>query len=72
MLFNYLEENPWILFLFLLWVIPWKGVALWKAARNRQLKWFIAILILNTFAILEITYLFFFVSKEKKEKQKEE
>lgn len=65
---NYLEQNPWILFLLLLWVLPWKGVALWKAARNKQLKWFVAILILNTVALLEITYLFFFVKdKSKKE-----
>jgi len=49
-----------IIFLIFLWTLPWKGIALWKAARNKQVNWFIAILILNTFAILEITYLFFF------------
>lgn len=48
-----------------LWTIPWKGVALWKAARNKQLVWFIVMLILNTLAILEITYIFFFSKKEK-------
>lgn len=47
------------------WVLPWKGVALWKATRNSHKKWFIAILILNTFAILEIIYIFIF-SKRKK------
>jgi len=47
-----------------LWTIPWKGVALWRAARNNQLAWFIAMLVLNTFAILEITYLFFFQKKK--------
>lgn len=61
------EQNPWLLFLLLLWVLPWKGVALWKAARNKQLKWFIAMLILNTIAILEITYLFFFVKDKREE-----
>jgi hypothetical protein len=43
-----------------LWTIPWKGVALWKAARNGQKIWFIILLIVNTVAILEILYIFFF------------
>ncbi len=49
-----------LLILIVLWSLPWKGVALWKAARNNQPGWFIALVILNTAAILEITYLFFF------------
>lgn len=47
------------------WVLPWKGVALWKAARNSHKKWFIAIFLLNTLSILEILYIFIF-SKRKK------
>jgi len=66
---EYLLENPIILLLLFLWVLPWKGVALWKAARNKQLNWFVFILVLNTFAILEITYIFFFV-KDKREGSK--
>ena len=42
----------------LIWTLPWKGVALWKAARLSHKKWFIALLVLNTFAILEIIYIF--------------
>lgn len=49
-----------------LWVLPWKAVALWKAARNGQKAWFVALLILNTLALLEIVFVFFF-SKPKKE-----
>ncbi|MCX5725926.1 MAG: DUF5652 family protein [Candidatus Saganbacteria bacterium] len=49
-----------LLLLMLLWTTPWKGVALWRSAKNGQMAWFIAILILNTLAILDITYLFFF------------
>jgi len=41
-------------------------VALWKAVRNNQKIWFIALLVLNTLAMLEIIYIFFF-SKKKKE-----
>lgn len=56
--------------LLLAWLIPliiweavWKGIALWKAGRNNQLKWFIAILVLNTVGILPIIYLKFFQKK---------
>ncbi len=49
-----------VLVLIILWSLPWKGVALWKAARNNQPAWFVALIIINTVGILEITYLFFF------------
>lgn len=55
-----------ILFLLLVWTIPWKGVALWKAARNSHKKWFIAIFLLNTMALLEIIYIFYFAKKSEK------
>jgi len=48
------------------WTIPWKGVALWKAARNGSIIWFTALLLLNTLAILEILYIFVFSRKERK------
>jgi hypothetical protein len=54
------------LLLILAWVLPWKAVALWKAARNGHKKWFGFILVLNTLALLEIVYIFYF-SKSKKE-----
>ncbi len=44
----------------LVWTLPWKGVALWKAARNAHKRWFIFLLVLNTLAFLEIVYIFFF------------
>jgi len=52
--------SPKILFLILAWTLPWKGVALWMAAKNSHKKWFIALLIVNTLAILEIIYIFYF------------
>ena len=57
----------WMTLLVLLsiaWTLPWKGVALWKSARNKHLVWFIVLLIVNTLAILEIIYIFGF-SKRK-------
>ncbi len=48
----------------LAWTLPWKAVALWKAARNRQLVWFIVLFLVNTLAILEIIYIFAFSKKK--------
>ena len=64
---QYLMGNSWVIWLLLVWLMPWKGVALWKAARNTHKKWFVVLLILNTMAILEILYIFFY-SKRKEEK----
>ena len=47
----------------MLWVLPWKGYALWTAARNSNKRWFLVILILNTFAILDIIYIFFIAKR---------
>lgn len=50
--------------LLVIWELFWKGLALWKAARNDQRYWYIALLIFNTFGLLQILYLFVF-AKEK-------
>jgi methionyl-tRNA synthetase len=34
-----------------------KGFALWRAGRNNQRGWFIALVLVNTFGILEVIYL---------------
>lgn len=52
------------LVLAVIWTIPWKGVALWKAARRGQKVWFILMLILNSLAILEILYIFVFSKRD--------
>ncbi len=61
---QYLMENQWILWLMVLWTLPWKGFALWKASKNSNKGWFIAILVINTLAILEMIYIFFFSKKK--------
>jgi len=61
----FLMGNQWVIWLILLWTLPWKGVALWKAAKNSHKKWFIALLLVNTMAILEIVYVFYFSQKKK-------
>ena len=47
-----------------IWVVIWKGLALWKAARNNSKAWYIALLVINTLGILEIIYFFFFSKKK--------
>jgi methionyl-tRNA synthetase len=55
---------PLVVLLLLAWTLPWKGVALWRAAGNRHLAWFVCIFIFNTLAILEIIYIFGFSKKK--------
>ncbi|MEK7494232.1 MAG: DUF5652 family protein [Patescibacteria group bacterium] len=61
---NFIQQNIWIIPVVVAWTLPWKGVALWKAARLSQKKWFVALLIINTLGMLEILYIFIF-SKRK-------
>lgn len=55
-----------LLLVLILWVLPWKGYALWTAAKRGEKWWFAALLVVNTLAILEIIYLFA-VAKKKDE-----
>ena len=63
---QFLQNNGWIFILAALWTLPWKGIALWKASRLGQKYWFIALLIVNTLAILEIIYIFVITRKKEK------
>lgn len=54
------------LIILIFWSIFWKGLALWKAAKNNQKYWFVAILIVNSIGLLSILYLAFFQQKRKK------
>lgn len=59
--------NQFTLLLLLVWSLIWRGVALWKSARNNQRNWFVAFLVLNTFGILEIIYIFYFDKNKRRE-----
>jgi len=50
--------------LFVLWSLLWKGLALWRSAKEDNRYWFIAFLVVHTGGLLELAYLFFF-AKEK-------
>ncbi len=60
-----LEQYWYLLLAAIIWQLPWKGVALWKAAKNKQLVWFVVLFLVNTLALLEILYLAFFQKKAK-------
>jgi len=49
--------------LVIIWSIVWKGLALWKAAREESKVWFVVLLVVNTLGILEILYLYVFSRK---------
>lgn len=55
-----LSNNSPLVLLAILWTLPWKGVALWKAAKRDDQWWFVALLIINTLGFLEILYIFVF------------
>ncbi|HNP89645.1 MAG: hypothetical protein BWY24_00090 [Microgenomates group bacterium ADurb.Bin219] len=44
---------------FLFWSFFWKTWALWKAAGKKHLVWFILLMVINTFGLLEIAYIFY-------------
>ncbi len=58
--------EPWMIILIVVWELPWKGYALWKAARGRHNFWFIALLLINTVGVLDILYIFVFSKMHKK------
>ena len=60
---TFLSTHTWIIVIAAIWTIPWKGVALWRAARNQSIAWFVVLLIINTLGILEIIYIFAFSKK---------
>lgn len=49
-------------FIIFLWSIFWKGLALWRAAKQSQRNWFVALLVISSAGILDIIYLFFFAN----------
>ena len=62
-----LQQWAWLLLLITIWTLPWKGVALWKAAKNNDKVWFVIFLLANTLGLLEIIYIFIFSKKKEKE-----
>lgn len=67
-LFNEWITNDVFWVVFIVWVLVWKGFALWRAAHNKSKWWFGVMLIINTAGLLEIVYLFIFSKIESRKK----
>lgn len=64
-----LNRELWFVALFV-WTIAWKGIALWKAARQGKKEWFVPLLIINTLGVLEILYIYVFSQPKGAHKEK--
>jgi len=62
-----LKAHPSLLILLIAWIIFWKVLAMWKAAKNNHLTIFIILAVINTVGIFEIIYLLYLYFKGKKE-----
>lgn len=59
------EKTILIVLLMVIWVLPWKGYALWVSAQKRDKPWFIFLLFpINTLALLDIFYIFWVAKKK--------
>lgn len=68
-------QSPSFLLFFsvlMIWTIVWKGLALWKSARQTDKWWFIALLIINTAGILDLLYYYFFSKRDRKDTEEAE
>jgi len=61
---QFLLDNWWLVAIFVVWSLVWKGLGLWISARNNDKTWFIALLIINSAGILEIFYIFLFSKRQ--------
>lgn len=65
---NFGLMSGFILF-FVFWSLIWKGLALWRAARRKEVAWFVILLVVNTLGILEIIYYFLIAKSDEVEKK---
>lgn len=61
---NFSHTDIALIAILAIWELIWKAIALWKAARNDQIGWFVILAILNSVGILEIIYILFFQKKK--------
>jgi methionyl-tRNA synthetase len=52
------------------WGLVWKGFALYRAGKQAQPGWFVALFLINTLGILEILYLAFFSKRRQRPRRR--
>lgn len=40
-----------------IWDLAWRGLGMWRAARRKEMWWFVALLFINSMGLLPIAYL---------------
>jgi len=55
-----------LILVLMIWEAIWKGIGMWRSARNGHKIWFVCMLILNTAGILPIIYLLLHPKKKRK------
>jgi methionyl-tRNA synthetase len=55
-----------VLSLIVVWGLVWKGFALYRAGKQNQPGWFVALFLINTVGVLEILYLAFFSKRRRR------
>ena len=48
-----------------IWDMVWRGIAMWKSAKNDQKNWFLAVFSFETFGLLPLFYLYFAQKKKR-------
>lgn len=66
------DQTISLLILLVLVTLPLKIIGLWRSARNNQKWWFGAMVVLNTFGILELLYLFYFSKPTKQHRKRKD
>jgi hypothetical protein len=64
------NENLIVLLVTIIWVLPWKAYSLWTASKRNEKWWFVTLIVVNTFGILEIFYIFYIAKKKWSDIQK--
>jgi len=55
-----------LLILVQVWDLIWKAFALWRAARKRDIFWFVLLILINSAGLLPAFYLFYISERPKK------
>ncbi|MFH1162207.1 MAG: DUF5652 family protein [Candidatus Jorgensenbacteria bacterium] len=55
---GFFATDNWLIWIAILWSLPWKGWALWRAAQRRETWWFVVLFLVNTVGLLDLIYLF--------------
>ena len=56
-MYNNLGISIWLILVITIWEGIWTALAMWRAAKRRDVWWFIVFFVINLFGIPEIIYL---------------